>query len=118
MGDDFNAGTSVRVEQKDLEALIGRAGLRAGFYLPQNKGTVYARVSGAYDFLGDEEYTARAGNRTETFKTDLGGAWVEYAVGANFNLTDRCYTYVDLERTSGGETQENWRWNLGLRYVW
>lgn len=118
MGDDFNAGTSVRVEQKDLETLIGRAGLRAGFYLPQNKGTVYARVSGAYDFLGDEEYTARAGNRTETFKTDLGGAWVEYAVGANFNLTDRCYTYVDLERTSGGETQENWRWNLGLRYVW
>ena len=118
MGDDFNAGTSVRVEQKDLEALIGRAGLRAGFYLPQNKGTVYARVSGAYDFLGDEEYTARAGNRTETFKTDLGGAWVEYAVGANFNLTDRSYAYVDLERTSGGETQENWRWNLGLRYVW
>lgn len=118
MGDDFNAGTSVRVEQKDLDTLIGRAGLRAGFYLPQNKGTVYARVSGAYDFLGDEEYTARAGNRTETFKTDLGGAWVEYAVGANFNLTDRSYAYVDLERTSGGETQENWRWNLGLRYVW
>lgn len=118
MGDDFNAGTSVRVEQKDLDTLIGRAGLRSGFYLPQNKGTVYARVSGAYDFLGDEEYTARAGSRTETFKTDLGGAWVEYAVGANFNLTDRSYAYVDLERTSGGETQENWRWNLGLRYIW
>ena len=49
---------------------------------------------------------------------DLGGAWVEYAVGANFNLTDNAYTYVDLERTSGGEVTENWRWNVGFRYVW
>lgn len=42
---------------------------------------------------------------------------MEYAVGANFNLTDRTYTYVDLEKTTGGEVTEKWRWNVGVRHV-
>ena len=63
--------------------------------------------------------TARAvgGHGQNYIYEDLGGSWVEYGVGANFNLTDRTYTYVDLERNSGGEIKENWRWNVGLRHV-
>lgn len=37
---------------------------------------------------------------------------------ANYNLTKNAYTYVDLEKTTGGEVKENWRWNVGMRYVW
>ena len=106
------------IEQDDFDSLIGRVGVRTDFYFPNNKGTVYLRVSGAYDFQGEYEYTARNAQTKRSFKDDLGGAWVEYAVGANFNLTDNAYTYVDLERTSGGEVTENWRWNVGFRYVW
>ncbi len=118
MGDDFEAGQGVRVEQDDFESLIGRAGLRAGLKFPENKGTLYARLSGAYDFEGNDEYTASAAGRHIKYEADLGGGWVEFAVGANFNLTDQTYTYVDLEKTAGGEIQQNWRWNLGIRHVW
>lgn len=55
---------------------------------------------------------------TFSFKDDLGGAWIEYTVGANLNWTENTYTYIDLERTSGGEVRENYRWNIGLRHVW
>ena len=48
---------------------------------------------------------------------DIGGTWVEYGVGANFNFTPSTYGYVDFERTSGGEVSEDWRWNAGIRYV-
>lgn len=48
---------------------------------------------------------------------DLGDTWVEFGIGANFNWTPNTYTYVDLERTNGGEVKENWRWNIGLRHV-
>lgn len=119
-GDTFDAeaNNAMTIEQDDFDSLIGCVGVRTGFYFPNNKGTVYLRVSGAYDFQGEYEYTARNAQTKRSFKDDLGGAWVEYAVGANFNLTDNAYTYVDLERTSGGEVTENWRWNVGFRYVW
>ena len=118
-GDDFDgmANGALRISQDDFDSLIGRAGLRAGFYFPENRGTIYVRVSGAYDFMGDFEYTASNASTSRKFEDDLGGAWVEYAVGANFNLTESTYTYVDLERTSGGDVRENWRWNIGLRTV-
>ena len=120
-GDKFTVVSGTTVDQDDFESFIGRAGLRAGFYFPGNRGTVYARVSGAYDFMGESEYTASkltdSGLVRQTFKDDLGGAWVEYAVGANFNWTENTCTYIDLERTSGGEVRENYRWNIGLRHT-
>ncbi len=116
-GDKFASNSGTTIDQDDYESLIGRAGLRFGFYFPEHRGTIYARVSGVYDFMGEYEYTATKPNLTKRFKDDLGGAWVEYAVGANFNWTENTYTYVDLERTSGGEVKENYRWNVGLRHV-
>ena len=120
-GDKFTVVTGTTVDQEDFESFIGRAGIRVGFYFPGNRGTLYARVSGAYDFMGETEYTASKlvndQMQRQTFKNDLGGSWVEYAVGANFNWTENTYTYVDLERTSGGEVKENYRWNVGLRHV-
>ena len=61
--------------------------------------------------------TASKNGQYSHVSDDLGGSWVEYGLGANFNLTDATYTYVDLERTSGGEVKEKWRWNIGLRTV-
>lgn len=118
LGDDFTASNGVAVEQNDTDVLIARAGLRAGFYFPDNKGTVYARASVLHDFDGEIESRASKGNASERIYDDLGGTWCELGVGANLNLTDRTYTYVDLEKATGGEVQENWRWNIGLRYVW
>lgn len=116
-GDKFKSSSDTTIDQDDYDSLIGRVGVRAGFYFPEHRGTIYARVSGVYDFLGEYEYTASNTSVTKKFKDDLGGSWVEYAVGANFNWTENTYTYVDLERTSGGEVRENYRWNIGLRHV-
>lgn len=117
MGDDFTASNGVKVEQEDTDSFIGRAGLRAGFYFPEKKGTVYARASVLHDFDGEVESRASKNGVSERIYDDLGGTWCEFAVGANFNVTERTYTYVDLERTTGGEVEENWRWNVGLRHV-
>ncbi len=45
MGDDFVAHNSVKVEQDDYDSLIGRLGVRSGFYFPEKKGNIYARVA-------------------------------------------------------------------------
>lgn len=117
MGDDFRTSNDVKVAQDDCDSLIGRVGLRAGLKFPEKKGSIYARLSGVYDFQGESEASYSKDGLTETYRNDLGGGWMEYAVGANFNLTDRTYTYVDLEKTTGGEVTEKWRWNVGVRHV-
>ena len=113
----FKASNDVRIEQEDFDSLVARAGLRAGFYFPDHRGTFYARISGAYEFLGDVKYDAGKGSVSTRHVEELDGAWVEYALGANFNLNKVTYVYADLERTSGGSVDEHFRWNLGVRRV-
>lgn len=117
MGDDFVAHNGVRVEQDDYDSLIGRLGVRSGFYFPEQKGSIYARVAVLHDFMGDMESTASKDDDVAYLKDELGGTWVEYGIGANFSLTNSTYTFVDLEKTSGGDVKEDWRWNIGLRTV-
>lgn len=117
LGDTSTASNDVRIEQDDFNALLGRVGVRAGLKFPDNKGSIYARLSGVHDFEGESDATYTKGDNVVKLHDDIGGSWVEYAIGANFNLTPSTYTYVDLERTSGGEVKENWRWNVGLRTV-
>ena len=119
-GDDFATSNGVRVQQDDFDSLVGRIGVRAGFSFPNDKGTIYARVSGLHDFQGDFDSKASLVNNaavSQNINEDLGDTWVEFGVGANFNWTENTYTYIDLERSNGGEIKENWRWNVGVRHV-
>lgn len=116
-GDTFVTSNGVTIDQDDYDSLIGRLGVRTGFKFPKNKGMVYARVSGLYDFQGSMVAIATQGKRQAATSEDLGGAWFEMGLGANFNWTDRTYTYIDLERTNGGEVKENYRWNIGVRHT-
>ena len=103
-GDDFRAGRSFTVHQDDYQSLIGRVGVRAGFEFPNEKSTFYARVSGAWEMMGEDEYHAVAdAGRIESFRTELDGGWSEYAVGANFKLAPNAFVWADLE-TSRAET--------------
>ena len=117
MGDDFLNSEGVRIEQDDFDSLIGRMGVRAGFNFPKDKGLVYARASVLHEFKGESEAVASLGAKSVRMSDDIGGTWGEFGVGANFRLTPATYTYVDLERTTGGEVSEMWRWNVGVRHV-
>lgn len=119
MGDTFTTSNQVQIDQDDFDSLIGRIGMRIGAMFPDNRGSIYFRVSGAYDFQGENSADVRllSGASQRTIREDLGGAWLETAVGANFSFTDATNVYVDLERTNGGDVVENWRWNVGVRHV-
>lgn len=117
MGDDVVFDNGVAVSQDDVDSLIGRLGMRGGFYFPNNKGTLYARLSVLHDFEGEAGFRASNAADSTVLTDDLGGTWYEFGIGANLNLTDSTYTYVDLEKSTGGEVKENWRWNIGLRTV-
>lgn len=120
-GDDFRAGRSFTVHQDDYQSLIGRVGVRAGLEFPNEKSTFYARVSGAWEMMGEgeDEYHAVAdAGRVESFRTELDGGWSEYAVGANFKLAPNAFVWADLEKIADGDIRENYRYTISARRVW
>ena len=97
-----------------VDSLMGRVGFAAGFKCPNNFGDVYVRASAVHEFLGDSAVTGKNGNTLETNGEDT---WVEFGVGANFNINKNTYVYADIERTEGAKLEEDWRANVGVRFA-
>lgn len=116
-GDDETASNGVRIDQDAYQNLITRLGGRVGFDFPREAGTFYAQASYNYDFLGKAESTASKDGLQEKLSEDLGGGWFSYGIGAQFKLGDNLKTYLELERTNGGEVKNPWLFNIGARYV-
>ena len=49
--------------------------------------------------------------------TDLDGGWFTYGIGAQFMIGDSAYAYGELERTTGGEVENPYRFNVGCRWM-
>lgn len=96
-----------------FDSLIGRVGMRVGIEYPDNAGNIYAIASLAHEFLGDATITGANGSELSTNGSDT---WLEYGIGANFNLTKNAYVWIDLERTAGALVDEDFRGTIGVRY--
>lgn len=118
-GDDYTAGNGVTAKQANFESLVGRLGVQAGVKFNENRGNIYATVSVNHDFNGETEATASQGaNASQRLAEDLGGTWVSYEIGAQFNVLDNLAFYGSLTRANGSDYQENFRYSVGVRYVW
>ena len=114
-GADFTIKTA-KYDIDSVDSLLGRAGLVAGWNLPNDMGNVYARASVVHEFLGDSKISATNNGGFATHKLDGDDTWLEYGIGANVKLTDKTYIWADVERTEGADLDEEWRGTVGLRY--
>lgn len=114
-GDDDTASNGVKIEQDDFQSFVTRVGVRTGFDFPKKAGTIYGMVSYSYDFLGDADGMASEGNLRQALFEDLGGGWVSYGIGAQVMFGKSSYFYGELERTSGGEVDNPYLFNAGVR---
>lgn len=117
MGDDYKASNGVKVEQDNFDALIASLGSRVGFNFPKDAGKIFARVSVNHDFLGEIDGKASNGIAVDDMYVDLGGTWVSYGVGMQFNVTDSLSVWGNADRTTGGDVSTNYMLNAGIRYV-
>ena len=113
--DDFTSD-GAKFDFDSTDSLIGRAGLAAGWKLPDELGELYARASVVQEFMGDGKLTASMGSTVRHYETDGDDTWFEYGVGANVKVTKNAYIFADVERTEGAEIDEEWRGTVGFRY--
>lgn len=116
-GDDATASNGVKIEQDDYQNLVTRIGFRTGFDFPKDAGTIYAHASYSYDFLGEADGTASQGGQHASLDEDLGGGWVTYGIGGQFRMGESTFAYGELERSTGGDVDNPWAFNVGLRHL-
>ncbi len=114
-GDNLNLSTA-SYDVDSVNSLMGRIGFAAGLKCPADKGNVYVRASAVHEFLGDSKITGTNLGQTDSYEIDGQDTWVEYGIGANFNMTKSTYVWADVERTGGATLDEDWRATVGVRY--
>lgn len=115
-GDNLKLSTA-SYDVDSVNSLMGRIGFATGFKCPADKGNVYVRASAVHEFLGDSKITGTNLGQTDSYEIKGKDTWVEYGIGANLNLTKSTYVWADVERTTGGALDEDWRATVGVRYA-
>ncbi len=116
-GNDFTTSNNIRVEQKNMPALIGRLGLNIGREV-NDKVNFYVKASVNHDFLGnyDVQMTDMTSGERLGASDRFGSSWFDYGAGLSVKTGKDSYAYFDIERAVGGEYKKNWDWNAGVRW--
>ncbi len=116
-GNTFTTSNNIRVEQKNMPALVGRLGVKAGRDI-NDKATFYVRASINHDFLGnyDVRMTDLSTGDRLNVSNRFGSSWFDYGAGFTVKTSKDSYLYFDIERAVGGEYKKHWDWNAGMRW--
>ena len=125
-GKDYNAHSDyldsvgvkkdMQVEQDAFNTLVGRVGFRLGQKL--DNASYFVKLAAAHEFSGDFDTTFRAANEPEgRTSIDFGDTWYEAQIGGTAKLSKNSLIYADFEHSFGGDVEEKWRVDAGLRFT-
>ena len=117
MGDDYSLSNGVRLSEEDIDSLIAGAGVRFGLEFPENAGRVFARAQVFHEFEGDVNALATAGTASNRYDESIQDTYAVFGVGGAWNITDATFATMSIERSTGGDVKESWRWNINLRHA-
>ena len=112
--DAFTDSNGVHVEGESMNTALGRIGARAGYESP--RVTVYAKANWYHDFGGNHVTVMSVDTDRLRVHEDYGDTWFSYGLGGAYKINDGLKAYFDLERGDGSSYDENWSWDVGLRW--
>ena len=114
--DSIGVKKDMQVEQDAFNTLVGRVGFRLGQKL--DNASYFVKLAAAHEFSGDFDTTFRAVNEPEgRTSIDFGDTWYEAQIGGTAKLSKNSLIYADFERSFGGDVEEKWRVDAGLRFT-
>ena len=115
-GKNYNTSSNIRVEQKDINSLIGKVGVYAGRDF--GKSSHYVKAGALHEFKGDYGATIKGADTSTSKKIKGKDSWVEIGIGGDIKVgkPDSMNVYYEVERTLGGDIKTNWQATVGVRY--
>ena len=114
--DTWGKSRGMQVQQDAFNTLVGRVGFRLG--QQTEKASYFVKLAAAHEFKG--EFNSRfvaEGEPEGRTSIDFGDTWYEAQIGGTAKLSKNSLIYADFERSFGGDVEEKWRVDAGLRFT-
>ena len=122
-GAGYTSDSGINVDQDSINSLIGRVGFTIGKHFngdeDDKRTNVYAKLFYNHEFLGDSDVRMNdTYGDSYTHSGDFGGSWWTAGVGVTAQLDKKTNAYFDVQKTFGGDIDQKWQFNVGLRWNW
>ena len=114
--DTWGKSRGMQVQQDAFNTLVGRVGFRLG--QQTEKASYFVKLVAAHEFKGEfNSRFAAEGESEGRTSIDFGDTWYEAQIGGTAKLSKNSLIYADFERSFGGDVEEKWRVDAGLRFT-
>lgn len=113
--DAFGKAKDLYVHQDAFTSLIGRVGVRLGQKL--DNASYFVKLAAAHEFNGDFDSSYHVeGEPDGSTSISFSDTWFETQLGGSVKLNDNSMVYASFERSFGGDVEQKWRVDAGLRW--
>jgi len=115
-GDDYRLSNDMRMDGQSYDSLRYELGVDAGYtfnYGGDQALTPYFKLAWVYD---DADNNADING--DSIDNGVKGSAVRVGLGTQFSFTKNFSAYTDATYLGGGDVDQNWGANLGVKYTW
>ncbi|MBM7356240.1 autotransporter outer membrane beta-barrel domain-containing protein [Lelliottia amnigena] len=115
-GDDYQLSNNMQVDGQSYDSMRYEAGLDAGYtfnYGSEQALTPYFTLAYVYDDASND-----ADVNGDNIDNGVKGSAVRVGLGTQFSFTKNFSTYTGANYLGGGDVDQNWGANLGVKYAW
>jgi outer membrane autotransporter protein len=115
-GDDYRLSNDMRMDGQSYDSMRYELGVDTGYtfaYSDDQALTPYFKLAYVYDDAGND-----ANVNGDNIDNGVKGSAVRVGAGAQFNFTKKFSAYTDANYLGGGDVDQNWAANVGVKYTW
>ena len=115
-GDDYRLSNDLRMDGQSYDSLRYELGFDAGYtfnYGADQALTPYFKLAWVYD---DADNSAEINN--DDIDNGVEGSAVRVGLGTQFSFTKNFSAYSDATYLGGGDVEQDWGANVGVKYTW
>jgi outer membrane autotransporter protein len=106
----------MRMDGQSYDSLRYELGIDTGYtfsYSDDQALTPYFKLAYVYDDSNND-----ANVNGDNIDNGVEGSAVRVGAGAQFNFTKKFSAYTDANYLGGGDVDQNWAANVGVKYTW
>lgn len=115
-GTKCRTSSDINVRTSGLNSLIGRAGISVGREFKE--GSAFVKVDALREFSAKYKgtYALDSGTKNKT-EISLKDTWGEITVGGSYNFRKDVFGFAQIKRSFASDVKQEYRADIGLRYV-
>ncbi|HGT5683885.1 TPA: autotransporter adhesin EhaB [Escherichia coli] len=115
-GDDYQLSNDMKVDGQSYDSMRYELGVDAGYtftYSEDQALTPYFKLAYVYDDSNNDNDV-----NGDSIDNGTEGSAVRVGLGTQFSFTKNFSAYTDANYLSGGDVDQDWSANVGVKYTW